>query len=136
MPIGLPFDFVSGRREPPEGMAAGLVYSRFNHPNSEIVEDKLSIYERTENCALFSSCMAAISTCARAPKGRPHFHSGIFSRGPSFRLVSAVSGTIGKSAREYNDEGSITYKPTGDEDSSDARAIMADWGIYFPSPRS
>jgi cystathionine beta-lyase/cystathionine gamma-synthase len=31
------FDFVSGRREPPEGMGAGLVYSRFNHPNSEIV---------------------------------------------------------------------------------------------------
>jgi methionine-gamma-lyase len=25
------FDYVSGRREPPEGMGAGLVYSRFNH---------------------------------------------------------------------------------------------------------
>jgi hypothetical protein len=36
------FDFVSGRREPPEGMGAGLVYSRFNHPNSEIVEDRLA----------------------------------------------------------------------------------------------
>ncbi|GLR85548.1 cystathionine gamma-synthase family protein [Bradyrhizobium iriomotense] len=56
------FDFVSGRREPPEGMGAGLVYSRFNHPNSEIVEDRLSVYERTESCALFSSGMAAIST--------------------------------------------------------------------------
>ena len=56
------FDFVSGRREPPEGMGAGLVYSRFNHPNSEIVEDRLAIYERTESCALFSSGMAAIAT--------------------------------------------------------------------------
>jgi hypothetical protein len=28
------FDFVSGRREPPEGMGAGLVYSRFNHPTA------------------------------------------------------------------------------------------------------
>ena len=56
------FDFVSGRREPPEGMGAGLVYSRFNHPNSEIVEDRLSVYERAESCALFSSGMAAIST--------------------------------------------------------------------------
>ena len=36
------FDYVSGRREPPEGMGAGLVYSRFNHPNSEIVEDRLA----------------------------------------------------------------------------------------------
>src|SRR5580692_12417466 len=56
------FDYVSGRREPPEGMGAGLVYSRFNHPNSEIVEDRLSVYERTEKCALFSSGMAAIAT--------------------------------------------------------------------------
>jgi methionine-gamma-lyase len=56
------FDFVSGRREPPEGMGPGLVYSRFNHPNSEIVEDRLSIYERAENCSLFSSGMAAIAT--------------------------------------------------------------------------
>ena len=56
------FDFVSGRREPPEGMGAGLVYSRFNHPNSEIVEDRLAVYERAENCALFSSGMAAIAT--------------------------------------------------------------------------
>ncbi|MFK4532111.1 cystathionine beta-lyase/cystathionine gamma-synthase [Bradyrhizobium ottawaense] len=30
------FDYVAGRREPPEGMGAGLVYSRFNHPNSEM----------------------------------------------------------------------------------------------------
>jgi methionine-gamma-lyase len=56
------FDFVAGRREPPEGMGAGLVYSRFNHPNSEIVEDKLAVYERTESCALFSSGMSAIAT--------------------------------------------------------------------------
>ena len=56
------FDFVSGRREPPEGTGAGLVYSRFNHPNSEIVEDRLAVYERTESCALFSSGMSAIAT--------------------------------------------------------------------------
>lgn len=56
------FDYVSGRREPPEGSGAGLVYSRFNHPNSEIVEDRLSVYERADNCALFSSGMSAIAT--------------------------------------------------------------------------
>jgi methionine-gamma-lyase len=56
------FDFSSGRRQPPEGQAAGLVYSRFNHPNSEIVEDRLALYERTEACVLFSSGMAAIAT--------------------------------------------------------------------------
>ncbi|MBB4481337.1 cystathionine gamma-synthase family protein [Rhizobium etli] len=56
------FDYVSGRREPPAGKGAGLVYSRFNHPNSEIVEDRLAVYEKTESGALFSSGMAAIAT--------------------------------------------------------------------------
>lgn len=60
------FDFVSGRREPPAGVSAGLVYSRFNHPNSEIVEDRLAVYERTESCALFSSGMSAIATTVLA----------------------------------------------------------------------
>lgn len=56
------FDYVSGRREPPSGEGNGLVYSRFNHPNSEIVEDRLAVYERTDSAALFSSGMSAIST--------------------------------------------------------------------------
>jgi len=56
------FDFVSGRREPPAGTEAGLVYSRFNHPNSEIVEDRLAVYERAESGVLFSSGMSAIAT--------------------------------------------------------------------------
>lgn len=33
------FDLVSGRKPLPQGESAGLVYSRFNHPNLEIVED-------------------------------------------------------------------------------------------------
>ena len=56
------FDVVSGRQELPPGESAGLVYSRFNHPNSEIVEDRLAVFEGAENCALFSSGMSAIST--------------------------------------------------------------------------
>jgi len=39
------FDYVSGRREAPGDGSAGLVYSRFNHPNAEIVEDRLAVYE-------------------------------------------------------------------------------------------
>src|SRR4051794_15335228 len=66
------FDYVSGRRQPPAGSAAGLVYSRFNHPNSEIVEDRLAVYEGAESCVLFASGMAAISTTILAfsrPRG-------------------------------------------------------------------
>lgn len=56
------FDYVSGRRAPPQGATDGLVYSRFNHPNSEIVEDRLAVYEGAEGCLLFSSGMSAIAT--------------------------------------------------------------------------
>jgi methionine-gamma-lyase len=56
------FDYTAGRREPPRGTTAGLVYSRFNHPNSEIVEDRLAAYEGAEACILFSSGMSAIAT--------------------------------------------------------------------------
>jgi methionine-gamma-lyase len=56
------FDYTSGRRQPPAGSTAGLVYSRFNHPNSEIVEDRLAVYEGAESCGVFASGMAAITT--------------------------------------------------------------------------
>jgi methionine-gamma-lyase len=56
------FDYVSGRKEAPDRGSAGLVYSRFNHPNSEIVEDRLAIYEGGESALVFSSGMAAIAT--------------------------------------------------------------------------
>jgi methionine-gamma-lyase len=56
------FDYTSGRRQPPAGGGAGLVYSRFNHPNSEIVEDRLAVYEGTESGGVFASGMAAIAT--------------------------------------------------------------------------
>jgi cystathionine beta-lyase/cystathionine gamma-synthase len=59
------FDVAAGRKPAPEGMGAGgLVYSRFNHPNTEIVEDRLAIYDGAETALLTSSGMAAISAVA------------------------------------------------------------------------
>ena len=56
------FDFTSGRRQPPPGQAAGLVYSRFNNPNLEVLEDRLALWEGGEAACVFSSGMSAIST--------------------------------------------------------------------------
>lgn len=56
------FDFTSGRREPPPGQASGLIYSRFNNPNLEVLEDRLALWEGGETAEVFSSGMAAIST--------------------------------------------------------------------------
>jgi methionine-gamma-lyase len=39
------FDYMAGRQATPSDGPPGLIYSRFNHPNSEIVEDRLAVYE-------------------------------------------------------------------------------------------
>jgi methionine-gamma-lyase len=44
------------------GKAEGLVYSRFNGPNQEILEDRLKLWEEAESALTFSSGMTAIAT--------------------------------------------------------------------------
>ena len=56
------FDYMAGRRSPPPDGNTGLVYSRFNHPNLEIVEDRLAVHENAECGLVFASGMAAIVT--------------------------------------------------------------------------
>lgn len=56
------FDLMAGRTKLPPGEKAGLIYSRFNHPNLEIVEDRLALLEGAEAAAVFSSGMAAIAS--------------------------------------------------------------------------
>ena len=53
------FEGVTGKRP---GGAEGLVYSRFNGPNQEIAEDRLSLWEDAEEALTFSSGMSAIAT--------------------------------------------------------------------------
>ncbi|MBK9083373.1 MAG: cystathionine gamma-synthase family protein [Rhizobiales bacterium] len=61
------FDIVSGRSKTARNDAdGGLVYSRFNHPNAQIVEERLAIYEGADAGAVFSSGMAAIATAVLA----------------------------------------------------------------------
>lgn len=60
------FDYMSGREISPEGADAGLIYTRFNNPNLQIVEERLAILEGADACAVFSSGMAAIFTALMA----------------------------------------------------------------------
>jgi methionine-gamma-lyase len=52
---------MAGRKPAPEGNVGGLIYSRFNHPNVEIIEDRLSLFEGSERSVVCSSGMGAIS---------------------------------------------------------------------------
>ncbi len=59
------FDVVAGRKPAAEGTGAGgLVYSRFNHPNLEIAEDRLALFDGADKALLTASGMAAISAVA------------------------------------------------------------------------
>ncbi len=57
------FHVMAGRKPRAEGddSVGGLIYSRFNHPNVEIIEDRLAVFEGAESAIMFSSGMGAIS---------------------------------------------------------------------------
>jgi methionine-gamma-lyase len=48
--------------EAKQGEEMGLIYSRLNNPDLEILENRLCLWDKAENCAVFESGMAAIST--------------------------------------------------------------------------
>ena len=57
------FEHITGKRK---GPADGLVYSRFNGPNQEILEDRLSVWDGADDALVFSSGMSAIATMLMA----------------------------------------------------------------------
>lgn len=57
------FDIAAGRAAAAPGENVDLIYSRFNHPNAEILEDQIVPLERGARAAIvFNSGMAAIMT--------------------------------------------------------------------------
>ncbi|MFN3451297.1 MAG: cystathionine gamma-synthase family protein, partial [Sphingorhabdus sp.] len=69
------FEHITGKRE---GPADGLVYSRFNGPNQEILEDRLAVWDEADDSLVFSSGMSAIATMLLALVGQNDVivHSG------------------------------------------------------------
>jgi methionine-gamma-lyase len=86
------FEGITGKRP---GGAEGLVYSRFNGPNQEILEDRLSIWDEAEDALVFSSGMAAIATLLLAfcSQGDVIVHSG--------PLYAATEGYIARTLSRF-----------------------------------
>ncbi|KQT31966.1 methionine gamma-lyase [Sphingomonas sp. Leaf412] len=82
------FEGVTGKRP---GGAEGLVYSRFNGPNQEILEDRLGIWEGAEDALAFSSGMSAIATLflAMVKPGDTIVHSG-----PLYAATETLIGRV------------------------------------------
>jgi methionine-gamma-lyase len=60
------FEVAYGLRAPTPDERTGLIYSRLNNPDLEILEDRLCLWDEAEQCVTFSSGMAAIATALLA----------------------------------------------------------------------
>lgn len=87
------FEGVTGKRP---GGADGLVYSRFNGPNQEILEDRLGVWENAEDALSFSSGMSAIATLflSVVKPGDTIVHSGPLYAATE-TLIARVLGRFG-----------------------------------------
>lgn len=56
------FELAYGLREKEEGEQMGLIYSRLNNPDLQILEERLCLWDGADDCAVFESGMSAIST--------------------------------------------------------------------------
>lgn len=56
------FEVAYGLREKEQGEELGLIYSRLNNPDLEILENRLCLWDGAEDCAVFESGMSAITT--------------------------------------------------------------------------
>ncbi len=82
------FEGITGKRP---GGAEGLVYSRFNGPNQEILEDRLSIWDEAEDALVFSSGMSAIATLFLAHVGQ---NDVIVHSGPLYAATETMIARI------------------------------------------
>jgi methionine-gamma-lyase len=82
------FEGITGKRP---GGADGLVYSRFNGPNQEILEARLGIWEKAEDALVFSSGMSAIATLLLA---HVSMNDVIVHSGPLYAATETLIGRI------------------------------------------
>jgi methionine-gamma-lyase len=57
------FELALGVREQGPNEQLGLIYSRLNNPDIEILEDRLCLWDEGDGACVFQSGMAAIATC-------------------------------------------------------------------------
>jgi len=60
------FELAYGLREPRPSEQPGLIYSRINNPDLQILEERLCLWDDAESSLVFSSGMSAISTALLA----------------------------------------------------------------------
>lgn len=87
------FELAYGLRTPKEGEEQGLIYSRLNNPDLQLVEERLCLWDGAEEGALFASGMAAIATSllATVRPGDVVIHSDPLYGGSEYLLKEVLS---------------------------------------------
>src|SRR5918996_1626695 len=123
------FEGVTGKRP---GGAEGLIYSRFNGPNQEILEDRLSVWEDAEDALSFSSGMSAIATLllAYVQPGDVIVHSG-----PLYAATETlIARILGRFGVEWLDFPAGATRDEIEEVMTRAKAMGRVSLIYLESP--
>ncbi len=128
------FEGITGKRP---GGADGLVYSRFNGPNQEILEDRLGLWDGAEDALVFSSGMSAIATLllTAAEKGDVIVHSGpLYAATETF-----IARQMSKYGVSYLDFPAGATREELDDVLARARSMASEQGgqvalIYLESP--
>lgn len=123
------FEGITGLRP---GGSEGLVYGRFNGPDQEILEDRLALWERAEEAAVFSTGMSAITTTlmAHVQAGDAIIHSGPLYAATE-KLIDAVFGRYDVIYRHFAASAPLDEIRTMIEQTRAERRIGA---IYLESP--
>ena len=127
------FEVAYGLREKEPKEELGLIYSRLNNPDIQILEERLAVWENAEQCASFESGMAAIATTLLAllKPGDVVLHSVPVYGGTDYLLYQILPrwGVTAKGFRAC--DGSQGMKAALDELRDDAAKVAM---IYVETP--
>ena len=100
------FELAYGLRQQRPNEEPGLIYSRINNPDLEMLEDRLAIWDEAESSVVFASGMAAISTTlwAYVRPGMVVLHSDPVYGGTDF-LLKKILPQFGVQSVGFNAEG-------------------------------
>ena len=126
------FELAYGLRQKRPNEEPGLIYSRINNPDLEMLEDRLAIWDEAEGNLAFASGMAAISTSlwAYARPGSVIVHSGPVYGGTDF-LLKRILPQFGVTSIEFPAEGGAEAM---EKAVNRARALGPIAALYLETP--
>ena len=134
------FELAYGLRQKRPNEEPGLIYSRINNPDLEMLEDRLAIWDEAEANLTFASGMAAISTtpmglCAARLSHRP-FGPGLRrNRFSPEEDLAAIRRDFGRVSGGKRDEGDGGGDEPGARHRSDRGDLSRDAGQSDQRPR-